>query len=129
MGHEVKNAPRKNRIVCQPLWAVDGLVHVGDQTSRPAPILVAEDPQGSSPAAAYGALRDDAAQFAVPVRDRRHLDREPPLRHSDDERGVIERTPRSLLEPRRYGLEQASVQAHRMTAGPQREPIEVNAGL
>jgi hypothetical protein len=65
-GHEVENAPRENRIVCQPLWAVDGLVDVGDQTSPPAPILVAEDPQGSSPAAADGAFRDDAPQFAFP---------------------------------------------------------------
>jgi hypothetical protein len=115
--HQVEDALGENRVVRQSLRAVDRLGDVWDHPSAPASVLVAEDPQRSSQAAADGALGDDAAQGPVSVRDRRHLDHELSLRHSDFKPRVVEVTGRSLLQPRRQRLEDPPVQPHGMTAG------------
>jgi len=54
------------------------------------------------------------------------LDDEAAFGHAHFERRVIEVTARTALEQGRNRFENAAVQAHRVAAGAQREPVQVN---
>jgi hypothetical protein len=106
---------------------IDGFCGVGDDAVTPTAHLVAEDPEAASPATAHHTLRDDTTLDSVAVSDRCLLDHEPPLRHAHVERRVIEVARWSPLEPRRHGLENAPVQANRVAARAERQPVQINA--
>jgi hypothetical protein len=81
----------------------------------------------SGGASADRILGHDSALDAVAPR-RLLLDHVPPLGHAHLERGMVEIAAISTAEPRGDRLEDLSVQAYRLTAGTEREPVEVDSG-
>jgi hypothetical protein len=106
-----------------------GLRDVGNVSAPPQPDLVAEDPESTRPAAADGALGDDAPLHAAPVMDRRLLDDECPLWDFDLERGVIEVACAAVLQSSRHRLVDATVEPDELPTGAERQPVEVDGGL
>src|SRR5207248_3351571 len=96
----LEQSARLRRVVAQSLWTVDRLGNVGDDPVAPAANLVAKEPEASRGSAADGAFGDDAPLGPVAVADRRHLDHESAVRHSDHKRGVVDVALRTALAPR-----------------------------
>jgi hypothetical protein len=103
----------------------DRRAEVWDGPAAPAADLVAKEAQPAEVATPDGAHRDDAATRLVGVRRRRYLDRVAITVDHDDERGVEELAPLSMLAERVDRLEDPAVEADRMTARAQRDPIEI----
>jgi hypothetical protein len=108
------------------LWTFDCFVDVRNDSSTPAAHLVAEDPDPSRPAASDGSFGNNATLGSVAVADRRLLDHEPARRRTHFECSVVEVAGRPPFEPSRYSLEDAPVQPHRVAAGAEREPVQVD---
>jgi hypothetical protein len=115
-------------VVRQPTRTLDRLRNIGDEPIAPEAKLVPEDPHRPSPAATDRALGDDPAFRAVGGSNRSRLDYEPPFRQADLKRRVVEVADRSPSESRCHGLIEASIQPNKVPTGPQRQPIEVDAG-
>jgi hypothetical protein len=118
-------------VVRQPTRTLDRLRNVRDEAIAPEAKLVPEDPYRSRPAATDRALGDDAAFRAVGGSNRRRLDYEPPFRHADLKRrvvevAVVEVADRSPSESRCHGLIEASIQSNKVPTGPERQPIEID---
>lgn len=118
---------RDRRIIRQPSRTFDCFAGVRDDSATPAAHLVAEDQETSRPAGTNRTLGDDATLGSVAIADRCLLDHETPRRHVYLERSVIEVARLPPLEPRRYCLEDASVQPHRVAARSEREPVDVDS--
>src|SRR3954471_6400367 len=99
---------------------------VRNTSAAPKPDLVAKDPKSACPPTADRALGHDASVLSAPVVDRRLLDdvRRPGKRHL--ERGVVEITRRTPLQPRRDRLVHATVEPDEMPPGPERQPVQVH---
>ena len=73
------------------------------------------------------ALRDHSTLGAVTAARGTLLDREAAVGDADDERRVVESAGLAALAPRDHRFEDAAVQAHRMPARAERQPVEVDA--
>ena len=109
--------------------AVDGLGEIGYHAVTPSMHLVAEDPEPPGPPAADRALDGDPPPVPCASRNRRHLDREPALRHGDDEGRVVEVASGPALDDGGERLEHASVQTDGVPAGTEWEPVNVDAEI
>jgi hypothetical protein len=127
-GHQVKQSACTIWIIGEPSRTIDRLADVRDRPVAPATHLVAEDPKSPGPPRADRADGGDAATGFVAVWNRRLLDHEASLRHAHLERGVVEITRRSMLEPRHHCFENATVETHEMATRSQRQPVQVDAG-
>jgi hypothetical protein len=86
----------------------------------PKPDLVSEDPKSTGPATAHGTYRDDAAQLAAQIWDRRLLDDEGRPWDVDLECGVEEVSRRTALDPRHQCLVRATVEPDEVSARAER---------
>ena len=107
------------------LRAVDRLRNVGDDAVTPAPDLVAERSQPARHACPHCAFGDDAAVGAL-TPCRCLLDHEPSLRRVHLERGVVEIATIPVRKSRGEPLEDPPVETNRMTAGAERQPVQVD---
>jgi hypothetical protein len=110
----------------QSLRTLYGFGNVRNISAAPKPDLVAEDPKSACPPTADRALGHDAPVLAAPVVDRRLLDDvlRPWKLHL--ERGVVEITRRTPLQPRRDGFVHATIEPDEMPTGPKRQPVQVH---
>jgi hypothetical protein len=110
----------------QSLRTIYGFGNVRNISAEPKPDLVAEDPKSARPPTADRALGHDAPVLAAPVVDRRLLDDvlRPWKLHL--ERGVVEITRRTPLQPRRDGFVHATIEPDEMPTGPKRQPVQVH---
>jgi hypothetical protein len=105
-------------VVCQALWALDRFADIWDNAVAPAPDLVTEDPEASRPAASDRTFGNNAALQAVLVAHWRLLDHEAAIRHAHHQARVVEVAGRSPCESRYDGLEDPTVQPHRVATRP-----------
>ena len=126
--HQFEEPSRAVGIVAEPARALDGLGDVRDDPVPPAAHLIAEEPQASRDGRANRTLGDHTTSGGVVDWNRGHLDHEPALRHASLQRRVVEVAHTTTAECRRHGFEQAPVQPHRPTAGPERQPVKVYGG-
>jgi len=116
------------RIRRQLPGALDRLVGVRDDAAAPAAELVPEDPEAGCAAAADSALGNDAALGTATVPHRSLLDHVGAFRQLQAESSVVEGKRVPPLEPRDHPLVDAPVQPHRVPAGAERQPVELDAG-
>ena len=115
------------RVARQPPGALDRLVDVRDDPASPATHLVAEDAQPPGPATATGPSATTPRSAPLRPQSARSRSRSGlPVPHL--ERRVIEVACRPPLQPGRDHLEDASAQPHAVSARPEREPVQVDAG-
>jgi hypothetical protein len=114
-------------IIGESLRAIDGFRDVRNDTVAPTADLVAEQLQPTCRPCSDRSLGDNATLRAVAGPNRRLLYDVPSVRHVDFERGVVQVALISPLDSRRESLEHAAVQSDRVTAGSEREPIQVDS--
>jgi hypothetical protein len=113
------------RVITKPPRTVDGVVNVRNDAVLPTPDLVAEQPHPPREAGTDWSFAHNAALGSVAPR-RRLFDDEPPVRNNDHESRVIQVIRRSMRQPCRDGLENFPVKPHRVAAGAERQPVEVD---
>src|SRR5215211_4754081 len=126
---QVEETVGQGRVVAQHLGAGDRLVGVGDDPVSPAAHLVAEHPPAGHAAAAHQAFDEHATRRAVGGRDGPAvLDHKAPLGHAHHQRGVVQVERPPVLQERVDGLPDAPVQADEPAAGPEWQPVQLDAG-
>ena len=116
------------RIGGEPARPADRLAEVGDRPPAPAADLVAEDAQAREPAAADRAGGHHAAARLVGVRRGCELDGIALAVQLDHERGVVEVVAPATPACRLDGLEETAHVAHRVPAGAERDPVQIDRG-
>src|SRR4029453_18245277 len=124
-GLKLEQPPSTIGVVTERSRAFDSLGDVRDNPVTPAPNLVAEQPKATRRACPDGTYGDDAT-FAALAPGRRLLDDEPSLSKAYLECRVVKVAAVAVLDPRRDPLEDPSVEADRVAAAPQRQPVEVD---
>jgi hypothetical protein len=103
-------------IVGDPDWASDRLVDVGNLPVSPAPYLVAEDSKATQPSHSDRTLRHHTSSFAMQVRNRSLLNHVVTVWSGDDQRRMVEITPRTTGNESRRGFEELPADPHNVRA-------------
>ena len=125
----VEDSFRNLDIVGHPDRASDRLIDVGNGASSPAPNLVAEDPESPEPSHSDGTLRYHTSPFAMQIRYRRLLDHEVTFWRGDDERRMVEITPRTTGNESCRRLKELPADPNDVRSGAQRDPVQVDSRL
>ena len=115
-------------VVAQPLWAVDCLGNIGNDTVAPAANFVAEEPEATCPGATDGTNSDYTRLAPLPSRTGAcSITNRPPARapRAPSGRGRRPAAARACCD----GLEDPAVQPNRMPAGTKGQPVQVDATL
>jgi hypothetical protein len=125
-GDEVEYVARDAGIARQAGRPAHRRAEIRDEPVPPAAHLVAKQAQPTRVPTADGARGDDTAALLVAVRRRRELDRVTLVAHVHDEHRVVEVAARPPLPGGLERLEDATVQAHAVSARAERDPVEVD---
>lgn len=118
--HEFDHAPRVSGTVADSYRTGHRLGHVRYHAAAPAPNLEAEETTLAQPSGANRSLTHHTAAGDLVVPHRPLLDDEPVVAETNLERGVVEIARTSTVETSVDRLEDAAVQAHETSAGPER---------
>jgi len=114
-------------IVGDPDRDSDRLIDVGNRASSPTANLVAEDPESPEPSHSDWTLSYHTSSFAVQIRYRRLLDHELTFWRGDDERRMIEITPRTTGNESRRRLKEPSTDPNDVRFSTQQDPVQVDS--
>jgi len=114
-------------IVGDPDRDSDRLIDVGNRASSPTANLVAEDPESPEPSHSDWTLSYHTSSFAVQIRYRRLLDHELTFWRGDDERRMIEITPRTTGNESRRRFKEPSTDPNDVRFSTQQDPVQVDS--
>ena len=125
-GNQVENPPCDACVVCDSHRAPDGVGDVGDDALAPAPDLIPEEPEPSSPFRSHCALGDHPTLLSPSVANLGHLDDEPTLGSGHHESRVEQRAARAALNQGQESLVELPADPHDVRACAERNPVEVD---
>ena len=128
-GHgvgQVEESASNLRIAGEPACPADRLAEIRDQPVRPAAHLVAEQARPPEVSATDCSGRDHPAARPEAVRRRRELDRVANTAELDDQRGVIEIAPGTVLVSGCDRLEDPAVETDGVATRAKRDPVQIH---